>query len=166
MPNKVATLEPGDILLYRVTEHSAFYDKLIAIGQTLFYQVPRNARFCHIAIVDKDTNYKLEAVWPKTRRSLIAGDNAGEIMEVYRVKYITDDQVVSALAWANANLNEWYDILFLLTGWIDVKHAEICSTFVSHAFAAAGLLIPHVPKLQKIILPDDYADDKQLARVP
>ena len=163
---KVATLKPGDILLYKVTKYSALHDKLIAICQILLYQVPRNARFCHIAIVDQDINYKLEAVWPKTRRSLIAGDNIGEIMEVYRVIDITDAQIKSTLVWANANLNEWYDILFMITGWLDVKHAEICSTFVSHAFAAAGLLIPHVPKFQKIILPDDYADDRQLARVP
>ncbi len=161
----MSILKPGDILLYRVTKHSAWHDKLIALGQRLLYRVPSHARFCHVAIVDIDTNYKLEAVWPKTRRSLIAGDNKDEVMEVYRVNGITDAQALQAVAWADANLNEWYDILLFVTGWVDVKHAEICSTFVSKALSAAGFNIPDISRYDKIILPDDYAADNKLVKV-
>lgn len=157
-------LKAGDILLFEVTEHSAFHDKIISIGQKLLYQVPNNARFCHVAIVDQDTNYMYEAVWPKTRKSLISSSNKNNVIQVYRVKGITAQEVKEALTWAKTHEGEWYDIPLFITGWISFKHSEICSTYVSHSLGAAGLSIPKVPKGQKIILPDNYADDRQLVK--
>lgn len=167
MANK-KDLKPGDILLFRSTHRSTLSERLIVWGQKTFYHVPKNARYCHVALVDKDTDFMLEAVWPKTRISKIdfSSHKQREKMEIYRVRGITDEQIEKTLAWAHNHLGEWYDIPLFLTGWIDIKHAEVCSTFVTHCFESASLEIPHVNDDQKLILPDDfYGDDVQLEKI-
>lgn len=150
-------LQPGDILLFRITPRSSWCEKFIAWAQNVIYKVPQKAKFCHISLVDYDTNFMLEAVWPKTRISKIDFSNIQpEKIEVYRVRKITDEQIKKTLDWAHDHLGEWYDIPLFITGWIDAKHAEVCSTFVSHAFRNAGLDIPYSCEDKKLILPDDF----------
>ena len=156
-------LRPADILLFKPRGNASFSDKIIVLGQKLFRQVPRKDNYCHVALVDKDTRFILEAKWPKTQRSELAPVAASSEckIEVYRVRNITPEQVKLALDWAHEHLNEWYDVTLFLTGFLALKHTEICSTYVSHSFKAAKLAIPCGCENKKFIVPDDYAIDKE-----
>lgn len=162
-------LHPGDVLLFKPRgDNASFVDKLIVWGQRLFRQVPRKVNYCHVAIVDRDTRFILEARWPKTciTNLAVSRSKSKDKMEVYRVRNITPEQIKAALDWAHEHLNEWYDIPLFLTGFLDTKHAEICSTYVSHAFKAAGLDIPYGCENKKFIVPDDfYIDNSMLERI-
>ena len=157
-------LKSGDILLFRETHRSTLFQRLIVWGQKTFYHVPSQARYCHVALVDKDTDYMLEAVWPKTRQSKIdfSTYKAKEIIEVYRVRGITDEQINKTLDWAHNNLGKWYNILDFLSGWLQIKHTYICSTFVSTAFKIVNLYIPYKVKNNELVIPDDYYQDSSL----
>jgi uncharacterized protein YycO len=157
-------LKPADILLFRTTHRSTWSEKLIVWGQRTFYHIPKQARYCHVALVDKNTNLLIEAVWPKTRIFPIKLDNykENEQIEVYRIKNITDEQREKLLTWAYDHVGEWYDLPLLLTGWVDAKHAEICSTFVSKACHDVNLDIPSKKENKKLVIPDDYYNDPKL----
>jgi len=154
-------LKPCDVLLFRTTHRSTIVDRAIVWGQKTFYHAPKNARYCHVALVDRNTDLMLEAVWPKTHITPIdfSTYKEREQIEVYRVKDITEEQIDATLKWAYNHVDEWYDVPLLLTGWIDIKHAEVCSTYVSHSFEGAGLEIPSGSKGKRIVLPDDYYCD-------
>lgn len=161
-------LKPGDVLLFRETHRSTLFERWIVWVQKTFYHIPKNVRFCHVALVDKDTDFMLEAVWPRTRITKIdfSTYKAKERIEVYRVRGITKEQIDKVLTWAHNHLGERYNFVLLFTGWTDSKHAEICSTFVSHAFRDADLEIPVNSWKKKLILPDDYYfDNARLERI-
>jgi len=161
-------LQPADILLFRTTHRSTWIDRFIVLAQKILYHVPPQARYCHVALVDKDTNLILEARWPKIKISKIdfSTHKQRDKIEVFRVRGITDEQREKVLQWAHDHVGEWYDVLLLITGFIDTKHAEICSTYVSKAFKAANLEIPYGNNNKKLILPDDfYGDNSRLERI-
>jgi hypothetical protein len=157
-------LKPCDILLFRTTHRSTWADRLIVWGQKTFYHIPKNARYCHVALVSGDTSLLIEAVWPKVRVFPIdfSTHKEREQIEVYRIKDLTDEQREKILACTYDQVGEWYDILLLLTGWIDIKHAEICSTLVSKACHDANLDIPSKKESNKLVIPDDYYNDSSL----
>lgn len=151
-------LKPADILLFKTTYRSSLASRFIVWAQETFYHVSKQADYCHVALVDKDTSLMLETTWPKTRVSKIDFSIAEQI-EVYRVRGITDEQREKALIWGRSHIGEWYDVLLFLTGWIDTRNTEICSTFVSKAFREAGLDIPYGSNKKELILPDDFGID-------
>ena len=157
-------LQPCDILLFRTTHKSTWMDRLIVWGQKVFYHIPKQIRYCHVALVAKDTNLLIEAVWPKVRIFPIklSTHKDKEKIEVYRIKDITDEQREKILTYAYDHVGEWYDVTLLFTGWIDTKHAEICSTFVSKACYDVGLNIPSKKESKKLVIPDDYYNDDGL----
>jgi uncharacterized protein YycO len=114
-----------------------------------------------VALVDKDTDLVLEAKWPKIKISTLEADTykQRDQIEVYRVRGITDEQIETTLNWAHSHVGEYYDVLLLLTGWVDMKHSEICSTYVSKSFKEAGLDIPYGSKNKTMILPDNFGLD-------
>lgn len=160
-------LKSCDILLFKVKDSSSFFRKLIVLGQRLIYKAPPKAKYCHVALVDSDTTLMFEAVWPKTRVSKIDFNKISktEIVEVYRVQGLTRKQAAEVLTWARNHLDEWYDVALFLTGWLDIKHAEVCSTFVSRAFKAADLEIPHGAWKKKFVIPDDFYVDNAKMRL-
>lgn len=158
-------LQPGDILLFKTTPKSSLKDRFIVWAQEAFYHTSKQADYCHVALVDRDINLMLEAKWPKIKISIIDFSISDQI-EVYRVHGITDEQVEKVLDWAHEHVGEYYDILLFLTGWLDIKHAEVCSTYISHAFRTVNLEIPYGSSDKKLILPDDYYNDiTQLDRI-
>lgn len=156
------TLFPGDILLFRPRGKKAatFSDKLISWGQRLFRKVPKNVNYVHVAIVDWNTEYILESVWPKTRITNLAIKRAtsADKIEVWRIKNLTSEQCKLMLDYGHSHLGLWYDIPLFLTGFLSIKHTEICSVFIAQICHAAKLDIPYGFMNKKFIVPDDYAD--------
>jgi len=154
-------MKPGDLLLFRAEKKSTLFEKLIVLGQRFYKHIPEQVKYCHVALVDKDTDLMLEAVWPKTRVSKIdfVKIEQHEALELYRVRRITNEQIDQAIMWSHDHLDEWYDVSLLLTGYLDTKHSEICSTFVSKAFKSAGVEIPFGSSKKALITPDDFGMD-------
>jgi cell wall-associated NlpC family hydrolase len=156
---------PGDLLLFRIKHSSSWIAKLIGWGQKIIRHAPTKAEYCHVAIVAFDTDFILEATWPKTRISKINWEkwNKEYDLQLFCVKNITPMQVVDAIFWAEDHLGEWYDILALFDGWVDIRHAEICSTYVQKAYKAAG--VEFKVDERNFITPDEIAASDLVERV-
>lgn len=163
-------LQPGDILLYKpksVFHVSAWF---ITWAQNVVGKNPLQGEvkigYCHVALVDYDTDYILEARWPKSKRSKLDWDKLDKEydIELWRLKDIEPDTISKMLSWAHEHTGEWYDLGLFLWGWMDKKHEEVCSTFVSNAAAAAGKIfvqIKHIG-LGTLITPDEIAGNTDL----
>lgn len=134
-------MQPGDILLCRVIKSSSWSSKFISWGQHVLNQAPSVKNYCHVAMVDYNTDYLLEAKFPFTRKWLIDWDHMDSHYgtELWRVKNITPEQVKQTLDWAHAHLGEWYDLPIFLDGIVHFKDTEVCSTYTQHSFEVAGI---------------------------
>ena len=158
-------LRPGDLLLFRIKKSSSITDKFIGWGQKVMRMAPTEASYCHVALVAFDSYWIMEARWPKTRIWKIDWKKYNEKYEVqlFRVKNVTSQQQLDAIHWAEDHLNEWYDLPSFLFGWIQFKHAELCSTFVTKAEKAAKVYF----KTEKngFITPDQVAAQSLIERI-
>lgn len=156
-------LKPGDILLYRVTKKSMIGAQIIGWFQNLVGKSPITGRtYSHVALVDWDTDYVLESRWPKSRRWKLDWKSLEShfIIEVWRVKGATKDEVQAALDWAHANLGQWYDLGLFIYGSFDRKHSEVCSTFVAKSWANAERIFKafkRIGKVKNFVSPDEIA---------
>jgi len=158
-------LHPGDLLLFKVKSSSSLTDKFIGWGQKILGHAPTKSEYCHVALVAFDPCWIMEAKWPKTRIWKIDWEELHKDydIELYRVKNVTTRQRLDAIHWAEDHLNEWYDVLELLNGWVNVRHAEICSTYVAKAWRTAGIHF----KMNKnnFITPDEIAASSLIERI-
>jgi len=158
-------LHPSDILLFKVKPSSSLTDKFIGWGQKVMGMAPTKVPYCHVALVAFDPLFVMEAVWPKTRISKIDWEeyNKKYDVQLFRVKNVTPRQQLDAIHWAEDHLNEWYDLPSFLFGWIQFKHAEVCSTYVTNSEKAAGIIF----KTEKngFITPDEVAAQTLIWRV-
>lgn len=158
--------KPGDILLFKPKSIFRVSAWFIVWGQNVMGKTPHDVTYCHVALVDQDTTYYLEARWPKSKRTKLDWKklDAEYTIELWRVKDTTVSAVTKALGWAHANLGEWYDIGLFLWGWVDEKHEEVCSTFVAKSWAAAGVIFKQVKKVGvgTLITPDEVAGNTDL----
>lgn len=159
-------LKPGDILLFKpksIFHVSAWF---ISWGENVMGKTPHDVSYCHVALVDFDTTYLLEARWPKSHRVTIDWNklNAAYTVELWRVKDVSLSQISDAIDWGHKNVGEWYDIGLFLWGWVDEKHEEVCSTFVAKAWADAGIIFKQVKKVGvgTLITPDEIAGNTDL----
>ncbi len=162
-------LKPGDILLCRVGPKAIWSSKFIAWAQKLIGRGSNGQNYCHVAMIDVDTDFILEAKWPKTRKWRIDWVHMDEryVVELWRVKGATPAKVKKALTWIHKHLGEWYDLPIFLFGWINFKHAEVCSTLVSKAWKAAGVKFVNTVsygKQEDLITPDEIAANTKLIR--
>jgi hypothetical protein len=162
-------MKPGDILLYRPKSIFHISAWFIAWGQNVMGKTPHNVNYCHVALVDDDTDYILEARWPKSHRVSLNWEKLDKAytVELWRVRNANRENVALALEWAHAHLGEWYDLPSFIWGWFDVKHAEVCSTFVAKAWANAKVIFQQVKKIGdgKLITPDEVAGSPLLKRI-
>jgi hypothetical protein len=158
-------LQPGDLLLFKVKPSSSLIDKFIGWGQKFMKMAPTKAEYCHVALVSFDPEFIMEARWPKTRIYKINWEEYHKKYEVqlFRVKNVTTRQRLDAIHWAEDHLGEWYDLPSFLFGWIQFKHSEICSTYVTKAEKASKIYF----KTEKngFITPDQVAAQTLIWRV-
>src|SRR5579863_3393367 len=105
------TPQPGDIVLYPITPKSPLINHLIGWVEILLGQRLPNCQYSHCAIVDLDTDYQIEAHFPKVRVSKI---DPKRPKEIYRYQRITTNQRVQIIKSAYLRLGEYYDIVQLL----------------------------------------------------
>jgi hypothetical protein len=159
---KKSLLKPGDILFYR-PKAPIPGSWLITWFQNIVGKSPiRGRSYCHVAIIDSDTDYLLESRWPKSRRWKINWKKLDKAyhVELWRVKNTTKKEVDAVLAWAHEHLDEWYDLGLFVWGMFDVKHSEVCSTFVAKAWANAERVFKQfkrIGKVKEFLSPDEIA---------
>ena len=161
-------LKPGDILLYRpksVFHLSAWF---IAWGQNVMGKTPHNVTYCHVALVDEDTDYILESRWPKSRRYKLDWKYLDKMytVELWRVKNSTKAESSKALEWAHNNLGEWYDLGLFVWGWFDAKQKEVCSTFVAKSWGSVDRVFKQFKKVGvgTLISPDEIAGNTDIIK--
>jgi len=152
---------PGDVLMYRVTSRSKWKARAIAIVQIIRKEWNTDHLYSHASIVAWDRMHQLEAVMPKCRVSEIKWDTDGlELWRAVDINGINVDMVVRA---AHAMVGKWYDFPHLLGGLIDMKNAEICTTFVVKAFEKGGILLAE--NAGKFVAPNELLGDGRLKRI-
>lgn len=106
-----------------------------------------------------------EARWPRIHNGPIALQSVEKniILETYRVKGLTPDQLQQVMAFCQSRIGRRYDLLALLTfGYLQIGPSAVCSQFVWEAFTAAGIcLCP----FRDLTSPDDIAASACLERV-
>jgi len=163
-------LQPGDILFLGPKKKWMIGSWLITWAQNVVGKSPIHGQsYSHVAIVDWDTNYVLESRWPKSRRRKLEMEKWCKQynMELWRVRKVQPEQVKAALGWAYNHLNEWYDLGLFVWGMFDVKHAEVCSTFVAKAFADANVhfkIYKKIGAVENFHSPDEIAANTDLIK--
>jgi len=146
-------LRPGDLIFYRPKKTWSIGSWFIAWAQNVIGKSPiHNVSYCHVGIIDSDTNYLLESRWPRSRRWKINWKKLEKQyhLELWRIRHVKKEEIEKALNWCYEHLNEWYDLGLFIWGLFDFKNAEVCSTFVAKAWKAAGRIF----KIHKQIQPD------------
>jgi uncharacterized protein YycO len=136
----IPELLPGDLVLYRISSSSNWLDKAIGIGQRWIHQAPTKANYCHVAIIAEDSRHIYEAVWPKVHRTVFNPETIEKnlILEYYRVKDSTPEQVDKVLAYCRGEVGQWYSVSSIITfGFIDIGHRPYCSLMAWRAWLAA-----------------------------
>lgn len=158
-------LRPGDLLLFRISASSNWLDRLIGWGQRKIHQAPTDASYCHVAIVGPDSLSIYEAVWPRIHNVVLEIEKIQKtlILETYRVKGITPEQVERVMAAAKRGVGKRYDVLAILTfGLLQMGPMAVCSQFAYECFLDADIVLCPWADLES---PDNIAASPCLIRV-
>lgn len=158
-------LQPGDLLLFRVSVSSNWLDRLIGWGQKVIHQAPTKVAYCHVAIVGPDAESIYEAVWPKVHNITfdLTKIQKNLIVEAYRVRDVTPEQVAKVMAYCQSQIGQWYSVTSIVTfGIIDIGHRPYCSLLAWRAWLAADIILG--PD-ESMVSPDDIAASTKLVRV-
>lgn len=153
-------VQPGDILFYKVSPKSALMSKLVAIAQLLRGEGKTFTSYSHVSLVDNDINYQLESRLPKTRRSTINWDDPS--IEVWRVRDVSNTQIILALKWGYNNLNKWYDLGQICLGLFKSRNTYTCAEFVYNAYKDS---VDLASDAGKVIGPNELIDSGNLYKV-
>jgi len=152
---------PADILLYRVTPRSGIVAKIIAIAQIIRSEGRGPYIYSHVSIVANNTDYQIEAAWPKVRKSKIDWTNPG--LELRRLPDLQAHRAALILIEAESSMGEWYNIGDMFFGLFQIPHAKICTKLVAVCAAKAGYWLGR--DAGAFLSPDELADDSQLGAV-
>ena len=137
-------IESGDLILFRVTQSANWFDRLIAYGQRLIHEAPTSADYCHVAIAAENPYEIYEARWPKIHKCPfeIAKVSRGLVVEVYRVKGKTTEQVAKVMDYCRSQLGEWYPVSAILSfGRFQFGKGPYCSQLAWRAWQQADVLL-------------------------
>ena len=155
-------VKAGDILLFRVIPDSTLLDKLIGWGQNRLGEPRAKGNYCHAAMVGPDAGHIYEARWPRFHNVPIDASDLikRNVVEVYRIRGITSDQITKMLASAQDHVGEFYDLAAIFTfGMIQLGGTIYCSQAVWRDALAAGIVLWPFEKLES---PDDLANSENL----
>jgi len=149
---------PGDILFYSVTPQSGWVARFIAMAQFWRKEGVGSVQYSHVSIVLRDTNYQVEAYWPRIRKSKInwSDDN----LELCEIRGISEKQRCDMIIYAMEAIGQWYDLGTFFFGLFNFKNAEICTTLVRSTAAAIGVRLGY--DYGKLLTPNELRNDVQL----
>lgn len=164
-------LRPGDLLFYKPKNFkSGIAAWFITWAQNVIGKSPIEGKgYCHVALIDKDTDYLLESRWPKSRRweiNWIKLDKHYKI-ELWRVKETSTENIEKVMDWGYSHLGEWYDLGLFVWGLFDQKHKEICSTYVGKAWKNAGIYFKLNKKINRnaeFTTPDELVNNTEILK--
>lgn len=145
---------PGDLIFYRVTPHSTFTARLIAILQLLRGEGESTTQYSHVAILDRDTDFCIEAMWPRVRMSKVNWEDPE--LELWR-RPMGSAKISLMLIDARGRVGDWYDAWGLLFGALGSRHRSICTTLILKSFASIGVDIG--AEAGKILTPNELVAD-------
>ena len=152
--------KPGDLIFYRVTPSSSLFDKIVGILQLLRGEGKGATQYSHVAIVDRDTNYCIEARWPRVRRALIDWNHPE--LELWR-RPLGSAQAAVMLLMARNMVGDRYDLIGLIFGALGSRHRAICTTLVRKVFASIDIEIG--AGAGKILTPSELVADPALHHI-
>ena len=148
---------PGDLLFYRVTPKSSFRAKMIAWVQMLRGEGAGSFEYSHVAIVDIDTDYKIEAVWPRIRRVKINwGDQDMELCRVSIMSWMGERAAEEAAKF----IGRWYNVGQMLFGMVNWGKGRICTTLMRTAYQPMGMTLAE--EAGDFLSPNELRDDKRI----
>ena len=160
----MASLQPGDILLWKVAASSSFIDRLIGWGERKTGQIgSATANYYHVAIVGVDMLHFYDSQPGGVGNRDIPKPFPAYI-EVYRFKDpLNDDDLLKMWTYANSQKGKGYNYIGVLTaGMIEVWGKPFCSELVWRICTYAGRVIC---PWKTCLSPDDIAASTQLIRV-
>ena len=160
-------VQPGDLLLFRVTPGSTLLDKLIGWGQKRIHQAPTDAAYCHVAIVGPDAGSMYEAVAPKPHNIPIDWSKLTKrnTIDVFRVTGATPEQVAKVMAYCQkvVDAGTHYDWLAIATmGLVQLGRDCVCSQLAWQGWCDGDVILCDWQDLES---PDDVAASKKTTLV-
>lgn len=155
--------QPGDLIAYPVTPHSAWTSKAVAVAQMLRGIGKGDVMYSHVAGKAADAGMQYESKWPKA--GLYPIDHA-RLYEVWRIGDPSPAQTARATAWWEEHRGDRYNLLGLLTGGLlGLPHEEVCSQYYADGWHAAGFHFK--AEGQRIVAPNvlvDHPEARLIAR--
>ena len=127
------TLQPGDILAWRIGPGASWIDRLIGWGERKTGQPNSDkVNYYHVAIVGPDASHYYESAPPGGVQNTIVPATLPECIEVYRFKEpLTPDELHKMWTYANAQLGKGYNYIGVLTaGYVQIAGKPFCSELV------------------------------------
>lgn len=158
------TVQPGDILLWRVVPGAPLLDRLIGWGESKLKQrTATGYQYYHVAFVAADPKLMYSAQPPRIQLYPIP-DPLPEYIEVWRLKErVTAHGLSNVFAYANLRLGKWYDFIGVLTaGFLEIGGLEFCSQLTEDAYCEYPVALCENIRFSS---PDDIANSKHIARV-
>lgn len=157
------TLQPADILLWRVGPGSSWIDRLIGWGESFIHQkTPQGYQYYHVGFVAANPKNYYQSK-PPIIDKFIVPDPLPKNVEVYRFKQLlTPDNLANVFQYAESRRGKWYPFLGVLTaGWLQ-GNLEFCSQYTEDSFAHYPVLLCQNIRFTS---PDDIAGSSLLIKV-
>jgi len=152
---------PGDLLFYKVTPQSWWVSKLIAVFQIIRSEGTSAIQYSHVSVVMRDTDYQVEAVWPRVRKSPI--DWSDENIELYRINRVGRMALSNMVTNAIGMIGQLYDLGQFFFGLFPSKQRKICTSLVVESAKKTGVILGSGAGI--LISPNELRDDKRISPV-
>lgn len=158
------TLQPGDVLLWRIGPGAPWFDRLIGWGERRLGQgIKGKADYYHCGFVSRAPNLFYQAKPPRICLSPVPAPFP-PYLEAYRlILPPTPERLKAVFDYADSRLGRPYDWMGVLTGgFVEIGNLEFCSKLLNNSFSYAGLVLR--PD-EELISPDDIAASPLLFRL-
>jgi hypothetical protein len=158
------TVQPGDILLWKIDAQASWIERLVGWGERRAGQPKtEGADFYHVGICGPDALHFYDSAPGGVKNSLIT-EPWPDHLEAYRFKFpLTETQLAKFWSYANSQKGVGYNWIGALTlGWVQVAGKPFCSEFVWRICANAGIVLCDY---QTFLSPDDLAHSDIIVKI-
>jgi len=164
MAIKKEVIQLGDIILFKTDPHDNIFWRLLGrliqfftviIGQGGSY----HRTYTHVTICENQ-DFMFEMTFPKSKRSPIPYEKE---IELWRVKDITNEQIIKVIEWCKKNLGRWYNITHLIT--LGIKPGYGCGDYCADAFKSVGIILSIEGAKDKMVSPNEVCDSRLVYKI-